>query len=157
MPALALLLAAFTATGCSPAPQAVVYPAPLVGDSKTHLVRGEYSPAALDRIARVSIDSGKIVLNGTSASLTLDPPAGADTSLPTRNWALTTDASTDEKRSLTFTHNQSVEDFTIEVPPGGADVLYGVFTGPGGTEVMVLAWDSGTDRFWGYVTIARRP
>ena len=140
--------------GCSQA-SLPEYPASITGSSQTHKVRGQYAPLALDSIDAVSIRDGQLVLRGASGEATVDAPAGADLSRPTRHWALTTEATADGRRVVTFTHSQSVEDFTIELPEAAAELRYGVFSAPGGGEVMVFAWGGGGQSFWGHVTIER--
>jgi hypothetical protein len=147
-------------TACSPAASQAPLPAAsggaLTAASKTHAGSGAYTPVVLDSIERVSVDAGKLVLRGSSSSVAIDPPASADLSKPTRNWALTTESDLDGRRSLTFTHAQSVEEFTIELPPGQGNVLYGVFAAPADREVMVLAWGAESRSYWGYLTISRK-
>jgi hypothetical protein len=144
-------------SGCLQASsQAPAYPAPLIGASRTHVVRGEYSAVALASVDGVSVRDGKLILRGPLGTLSIAPPASADLSKPTRHWALTTESNAGSKRELTFTHAQSIEDFTIEMPAGSGEVLYGVFEATAGTEVMVLAWGAETESYWGYVTVARR-
>lgn len=137
--------------------QATAQPTPLIATSRTHAVRGEFSPVLLDRVARVSVDKGKLVLHGTFGTVAMDPPASADVAQPTRVWALTTEAVVDGKRAVTFTHSESVEDFSIELPGSDAELLYGVFASRAGGEVMVLAWGDQARSYWGHLTIARRP
>jgi hypothetical protein len=139
--------------GCT---QAGAQSTPISATSSTHAVRGELVPVALDRVGRVSVDKGKLVLHGSLLTVAVDPPASADVSQPTRVWALTTEAHVDGKRVVTFTHSESVEDFSIELPGSDAELLYGVFPSKTGGEVMVLAWGSETRCYWGYLTIARR-
>src|SRR5262245_10641757 len=105
---------------CSTAPPpAPTYPKSLEGTSTTVVVRGQYEPVALDQIDRVSIDNGKIVLHGSSTTVTVGPPPTADMSQSRRHWALTTENELKNGlRALTFTHNMSVEDFTLELPIG---------------------------------------
>jgi hypothetical protein len=149
-------LFAVALAGCSQPSHAVIYPAAIKASSQTHLVQGQYTPVALESIDGVSIQEGKLMLRGPSGTIAVDPPAGADLAKPTRHWALTTEAAGDDHRTITFTHSQSVEDFSIELPPANAELRFGVFSGPGGGEVMVLAWGTGGRSFWGHVTIKRR-
>jgi hypothetical protein len=121
------------------------------------VVRGHYLPVALDRVEGVSIDAGKIALRGSSSSVAIDPPASADLSRPTRNWALVTETNTGGTRVLTFTHAESLDEFTVELPASEARIHFGVFSGSADTEVMILAWGQDSQCFWGHVTIARAP
>jgi hypothetical protein len=143
--------------GCSQASRLPEYPAAVTGSSRTHNVGGQYTPLAIDSVEGVSIREGKLVLRGTSGSATVEAPANADLTRPTRDWALTTEATAAGRRVVTFTHSQSVEDFTIELPEGDAELRYGVFSAPGGKEVMVFAWGADGQSFWGHVTIERLP
>jgi hypothetical protein len=140
---------------CSPPPpQAPTYPKSVEGTSNAVVVRGQYEPVALDQIDRVSIDNGKIVLHGPSTSVTVGPPPTADMSQSRRHWSLTTENELkDGQRALTFTHNMSIEDFTIELPVGSAELRYGSFADREEGEVMVLAWGAASKSFWGYLTI----
>jgi hypothetical protein len=146
-----VLLAALT--GCSAAVPPG-QPVPLTGESKTVVVRGEYRAIDLDRVDRVSIDGTRLILHGSAGTVAVDAPASADLSAPTRNWSLVTDFSSPEarRRSVTFTHNMSLDEFTIELPPGEAPLRFGTFTSPTG-EVMVFAWGDGTGSHSGWVTI----
>jgi hypothetical protein len=103
-------------------------------------VRGTYSPVALDRIERLSLENGRIVLHGSSASITVDPPAAADVSKPESHWALATESDNGRARVLTFTHEMALNDFTIELPRSDAPIRFGGFPGPEGTDILVLAW-----------------
>jgi hypothetical protein len=121
-------------------------------------VRGHYEPVALEQIDRVSVDGGKLVLDGGGASVAVTLPASADTSQPTRHWALTTEREVGTgRRSLTFTHNQSVEDFTVELPIEDAEIRFGVFAGRESGEVMAFAWGQKSKSYWGYLTIMGAP
>jgi hypothetical protein len=140
--------------GCAPA---AAQSGSLKGTSKTLNVQGRYSPLALDRVDTVSIKDGQLVVRGSFDSVTVALPAGADHTRPVRHWALVTEANVNGVRQLTFTHDQSLDDFTIEVPPTDAEVHYGVFEGPDGAEVMVLTWGADAKCYWGYVTIGHAP
>jgi hypothetical protein len=140
--------------GCTPA---AAQSGPLKGTSKTVVVTGEYSPLALDKVETVSVKDGQLVVTGSFDSVTLPLPAGAEAARPLRHWALVTEANVNDRRTLTFTHDQSLDDFTLEVPPGDAEIHYGVFEGRDGAEVMVLTWGADAKCYWGYVTIVHLP
>lgn len=125
----------------------------LTGTSKTLVVRGSYEPLALDEVAGVSLRDGKLVVRGSSASVTLDLPAGADATKVVRRWALTTESNAGPTRSLTFTHAESLEEFTVDLPPSDADVRYGAFAGPGGADVLVLTWGANSRSYWAHLVI----
>jgi len=127
----------------------------VVGTSETLMVRGEYAPLPLDEVAKVVVEDGNLVVSGSSTSVTLDLPAGADAAQVTRRWALTTESDTGRSRSLTFTHAETLEEFTIELPPSSAEVRYGVFGGPNGSEVMVLTWGANHQSYWAHLAITR--
>jgi hypothetical protein len=129
-------------------------PVAISGESKTVTVRGQYQAIGLDRVDRVSIESSKLVLHGSTASVTIDAPASADLKRPTRHWSLVTEASLAEgrRRSITFTHGMELDEFTIELPGSEAPLRFGTFTNPDG-EVMVFAWGADSRSYWGYVTI----
>jgi hypothetical protein len=143
-------------TGCTSEPRELASgeSAPLVGESKTVVVRGQYQRIDLDAVDRVSIDNAKLTFHGTTGSVTVDPPASADLKNPSRHWSLVTEASLAERklRSLTFTHNMKLDEFTLELPASDAPFRFGTFTGPAG-EVMVFAWGQDSRSYWGHVTI----
>ena len=131
-------------------------PGAITGASKTQAVRGEYAPVTLAEVDRVSIEGGRLVLHGGAARVTVDLPAGVDTSQPTRNWALTTDTSAGSQTSYTFTHAESLDDFTIELPATDRELRYGVFKNGSGAEVMALAWSHEGKSYFGWITITGR-
>jgi hypothetical protein len=148
----ALIFVLALTNACTPTALSNPGPLPITGTSDDIHVKGQYSSIALDRVEKVPIEHGKIVVHGSSSSVTLDPPAGADTSQPTHTWALTTEAQAGRKRPVTLTHAMSIEEFTIELPESDDEVRYGVFSSAQGVEVMVLAWGSSSRSYWGYVT-----
>jgi hypothetical protein len=147
-----MVLALTLFTGCG---RVSAQSGPIKGSSRTVAVTGQYSPLALDTVRTVTMKDGQLVVAGSRESVTLPLPAGADAARPVRHWALTTEANVDGKRLLTFTHDESLDDFTLELQPTEAEMHYGVFAGPQGAEVMVLAWGAGSRCSWGYVTIRR--
>lgn len=130
----------------------------LTGSSQTLAVRGEYASVALDRVDALTIDGGKLrlLVRGGSNSVTLDPPASADPAQPNRHWALVTESTNGGKRVVTFTHDMSLDDFTIELPPSDADLHYGALASRTGGDVLVLAWGANGRSYWGYVSIRRK-
>ena len=125
----------------------------IAGTSRNKVVRGEYGQVTLPDVDRVSIQDGKLVLHAASSSVTVELPGGADTSKPTRNWALTTDTSAGDQTAYTFTHAESLDDFTIELPAADGQLRYGVFEHGQGGEVMALAWAGKGRSYFGWVTI----
>ena len=129
----------------------------IAGTSRNKVVRGEYGPVTLPDVDRVSIQDGKLVLHAASSSVAVELPAGADTSKPTRNWALTTDTSAGDQTAYTFTHAESLDDFTIELPSADGQLRYGVFEHGQGGEVMALAWAGEGRSYFGWVRITGSP
>jgi hypothetical protein len=134
------LLIACAQPGAQPGAQSEAQPGAIAGTSKTKAIRGEYAPVKLPEVDRVSIEGGKLVLHAAAASVTVELPAGVDTSKPTRNWALTTDTDQGDRTAYTFTHAESLDDFTIELPSADGQLRYGVFEHGSAGELMALAW-----------------
>lgn len=128
---------------------------PITGTSATLNVAGEFQPVALDAVERVSIDGGRLVLHGGSDSAAVDLPPAADPSQANRGWALVTDGEDGDTRSLTFTHEMSLDDFTLELPASPAPLKYGSFAGRDGNDVLVFAWGAESRSYWGWVTIRK--
>lgn len=152
--ALALGVAFFTFSSCTAEPVGAV-PVPLKGSSRTMIVQGEYSPIALDRVDGLSFDKGKVIVHGPSSDVTVDVPATTEAAEPVRHWALVTEGEAGGRRALTFTHDMTLDDFTIELPRSDAQLYYGVLSGKAGDEMMVLAWGSGSRSYSCYLTITR--
>jgi hypothetical protein len=152
---LASILAAllFVLPGCSHPPAG---PTDVVGSSQKYVVKGQYAPVALDQVDSLTIENGRLVIHGLSASQTVDLPAAADATKPDPHWALTTENDAGAKRAMVFTQDESLDDFTIELPAGDAEMHYGILAGPNGADVMLLAWGDKSQCYWGYVTIARK-
>jgi len=130
-------------------------PVSLKGSSETLVVRGEYAPLALDRVEGLSFDKGKVIVRGSSSTVTLDIPAATAAAEPIRHWALVTEGEAGGKRALTFIHDTTLDDFTIELPKSEAQLHYGVLSGKEGEEVMVLAWGTNSRSYSCYLTITR--
>jgi hypothetical protein len=151
----ALLVWLVASSGCSAGAPASDGPTSLTGSSKTLTVSGQYAPVAIEHIDRLAVDGGSLVLHGSSATVTVPLPPGAGQPKPGNQWVLVTEGKTEGKRTLTFTHEQSLDDFTIELPVSDADLRYGTLGGTAGGEVLVFAWGKDSRSYWGYVTIAR--
>jgi hypothetical protein len=159
-----VLLLTLALAGCSPGaeettadrPPAPAGPVAITGESKTHEVRGEYKSIALERVDGLALENGKVLVRGPAGSVPLDMPAAADTSRPNRQWVLVSEADTGGRRIVNFTHEESVEDFTLDLPAGDSELRYGAFSGREGGDVMVFAWTDDSQAYSGYVTIARR-
>ena len=139
--------------GCAPA---AAQSRPIKRVSKTVSVEGQYSSLALDKVDSVAMENGQLVVRGSFESVAVALPAGADAAKPVRHWALVTEANVNDSRMLTFTHDQSLDDFTLELPPTEAEMHYGVFEGKDGAEVMVMTWGADAKCYWGYVTIVHK-
>jgi hypothetical protein len=141
----------FALPGCSRPPAG---PTDVTGSSQKYIVKGQYAPVALDEVDSLTIENGRLVIHGPSASQTVDLPAAADATKPDPHWALTTETDTGGKRALVFTQDESLDDFTIELPAGDVEMHYGILAGPNGADVMLLGWGDQSRCYWGYVTIA---
>jgi hypothetical protein len=131
---------------------------PLTGTSETVTVTGGYRRLALDAVERMTIENGKLVLHGASSTTAVDLPPTADPAQKNRGWALVTEGAPDDDgvRTLTFTHETSLEDFTIAVPAAEGQVAYGSLGGRDGKDVLLFAYGSGAKAYWGWAVIERR-
>jgi hypothetical protein len=130
--------------------------APLVGASKTLTVRGEYKAVAIDQIDGMALRDGKLALRGSQSTIAVDLPPSADATKPGRGWALVTETGNGGRRSVTFTHETTLDDFTLELPASDAPLRYGSLAGKSGEDLLVFAWGENSQSFWGWVTITRR-
>jgi hypothetical protein len=130
--------------------------APLTGSSKTLTVRGEYDAVAIDQIDGMAIRDGRLALRGPQTTVAVDLPPAADAARPGRGWSLVTEAAGNSSRTVTFTHETTLDDFTLDLPASDAPLRYGTLGGRNGGEVLVFAWGENSKSFWGYVTIARK-
>jgi len=130
-------------------------PLPVTGERVT--VTGEYRKVAIDSVERMTIENGKLVLHGAVGTVTIDLPPNADSEQRNRGWALVTEGeSTDEgTRTMTFTQEMSLEDFTITVPAADGQVAYGSLGGRDGKDVLLFAYGAGSRAFWGWATITK--
>jgi hypothetical protein len=145
-----LLFALTVASTCSPPPD---QPGDVTGTSGKYAITGKYAPISIDRVDSLSLDNGKLTIHGSSTTITEDVPAGADPSKPERTWSLTTETDTGKDRALTFTHNETIDELTIDIPKGTADVHYGTLKDEKGNDVLLLAWGELGHCYWGYATI----
>lgn len=146
------LTAIFVLTGCAPATAQVVS---LNGASETMTVKGQYQPLKIDEVDGVSLKNGQLVVRGSFESVAIDLPPIIDVGAVTRHWALVTESNLDNRKVISFTHDELLDDFTLEIPPTEAEMRYGVFAGKSGGEVMVLTWGTDAKCYWGWVTINR--
>ncbi len=130
-------------------------PLPVTGEKVT--VTGEYRKVAIDSVERMTIENGKLVLHGATGTATIDLPPNADPEQKNRGWALVTEGeNTDEgTRTMTFTQEMSLEDFTITVPAADGQVAYGSLGGRDGKDVLLFAYGAGSRAFWGWATITK--
>ena len=130
--------------------------APLTGASKTLMVRGEYHAVAIDQIDGMTLRDGRLALRGSQATIAVDLPPAADATKAGRGWALVTETVTSGRRSVTFTHETTLDDFTLELPASDAPLRYGSLAGKSGEDFLVFSWGKSSQSFWGWVTITRR-
>lgn len=130
-------------------------PLPVTGEKVT--VAGEYRKLAIDSVERMTIENGKLVLHGATGTATVDLPANADPDQKNRGWALVTEGESPDEgtRTMTFTQEMSLEDFTITVPAAAGQVAYGSLGGRDGKDVLLFAYGSGSRAFWGWATITK--
>jgi len=114
---------------------------------------GEYDRVDIDSVERMSIEDGKLVLHGTGRSVTLDLPANADPDQKNRGWALVTEGEGDGSRTLTFTQETSLEDFSVTLPAADGQVAYGSLGGRDGRDVVLFAYGSNNKAYWGWASI----
>ena len=153
---LILLSAAFaltTVVGCT---KSLPDNGPLTGASNTLSVTGAYRRSTVDTVERIAIESGKLIVHGTSGSQSFDLPPSADPDQRNKGWALVTEGEEAGARRLTFTHETSLDDFTIAVPPSEGQVAYGSLGGRDGNDVLLFAYGSASKTYWGWATIAKR-
>jgi hypothetical protein len=149
----ALLIAAAFASGCA---GGMPDGGPLTATSTTVTAAGEYHPVDLDGVEHLTIENGKLVLHGASRSVTVDLPPAADPEQRNRGWALVTEGESDEARTLTFTQETSLEDFTIAVPTGDGQVAYGSLGARDGGDFLLFAYGTAPKAYWGYVRITKK-
>jgi hypothetical protein len=152
----AIAACAVTFTGCGgPAAGSQT----LKATSQDYVVHGEYAFVTLDRVESLKVVEGRLVLHGPPADVVLDLPPSADPKRPAHHWVLVTDSHLDDRHQFTFSESESVTDITFELPDGQAPLLFDVFAGRAGGEVMVFASGDGTNgppSLYGFLTIERR-
>ena len=150
---LSALLVGSLAVGCT---QSLPENGPVAGTSNTLAVSGEYKRATVDTVVRITIESGKLVVHGTSGTQALDLPPSADPDQQNKGWALVTEGEDAGRRRLTFTHETSLDDFTIAVPASDGQIAYGSLGGRDGNDVLLFAYGSASKTYWGWASIAKR-
>ena len=146
----ACAMVAGTTAGCS---RSVSGSGPIVGTSETVAVKGTYTRVPLDRVDRISIEGGKLVLHGSSSTVDVELPTFVDPSKPDPHWALATEGDNGQARVLTFTHDMSLDDFTIELPRSQAPIRFGGLTGSDGNDLLILAWGEQSQSYHAELTI----
>ena len=136
--------------------QALPEEGPLNGTSSKLAVTGEYTRVQVDAVDRLTLEGGKLVIHSPNSSVTLDVPAGADAQQKQPGWALVTEGEREDARSLSFTHEISLDDFSIDVPPSPGQVAYGTLSGKSGHDLLVFAYGSGGKCYWGWVDIGKK-
>lgn len=150
---LTAIVTSVLVTACSTPP--LPDSGPLKGTSQKLAATGEYKPLSLDAVDRLTLENGKLVVHGPSSSVTLDVPPPAIPEQKTPAWALVTEGESETARSLTFTHEMSLDDFTIQVPASAGQVAYGTLTGKDKHDVLVFAYGTGAKCYWGWVDIGK--
>ncbi len=125
----------------------------IVGESKTLDVSGTYAPLVLDSVDHLAREDGKVLVYGPTNGVVVEVPADTDTSQPNPAWRLVTESDAGASRRVTFTHDMSLEDFSIELPKSPAELHYGAFLSRDGGSILIFAWGEGFRSYWGWVTI----
>jgi len=154
---LVLLSAAFVVVAHSGCTRTIPEEGPLqaISDKDKVQVTGEYKRIHLEAVERVSIDGDKFVVHGPSGSVAVDLPADADPDLKNRGWALVTEGEGEGTRTLTFTQETSLEDFTVTVPAAEGQIAYGSLGAREGSDVLLFAYGSGSKTYWGWAKVVR--
>ena len=153
---LSAMLTLSTAVGCMTSVSPLPDSGPFSGSSNTLAVAGEYARATVDSVERINIENGKLVVHGTSGTESHDLPGSADAGQQNKGWALVTEGEADGARRLTFTHETSLDDFTITVPASDGQIAYGSLGGRDGNDVLLFAYGSASKTYWGWATITKR-
>lgn len=125
-------------------------------DAEKVSVSGAYHPVKVDDVERITIENDTLVLHGQGGQATVPLPPNADPAQKNKGWALVTEGEDEGSRTLTFTQETSLEDFTITLPASPGQVTYGSLGGRDGRDVLVFAYGSGGKAYWGWVAIARK-
>jgi hypothetical protein len=150
---LSCLLALIVFSSCSPAPRRG--PTAIEGSSDTLRVSGTYQFLDIDQVDSFAIQNGKLAIKGPSGTVLVDLPPGAGGPKPGQQWVLTTENQT-RRQAQTFTHEQSLDDFTLSLPLDDADLRYGTLAGENGEDLLILAWGKNGRSYWGHVKIGHK-
>ena len=148
------LLSLALAIACSPAPRRG--PTAIEGSSDARRVSGTYQYLDISQVDTFAIENGKLAIKGPSGTVVVDLPPGAGEPKQGQQWALTTEGQANRRPTQTFTHEQSLDDFTISLPLDGAELKYGTLAGENGEDVLILAWGRNNRSYWGHVRIVRK-
>jgi hypothetical protein len=110
----------------------------------------------MDAIEHISVENGKLVLHGPASQVAIDLPPNADPDQKNRGWALVTEGEDEPLRTLTFTHETSLDDFTIQVPNSAGQIAYGSLGGRNGNDVLLFGYGTAKKCYWGWVEIAKK-
>jgi hypothetical protein len=128
----------------------------ITGEAEKFDVAGAYQPLAIDRVDGLGRENGRVVVKGPSGNVPIDVPDTVDMSQPNSAWRLVTESNVDDERRLTFTHETTLDNFTIGVPASQAELHYGAFLSKEGGSVLIFAWGDEGHCDWGYVTVKAR-
>ncbi|MBS1818304.1 MAG: hypothetical protein JSU08_10265 [Acidobacteria bacterium] len=154
--ALSAVFAVLAGAACSRTPTALPESGPLSATSEKVTVEGHYQPVQIDAVESMSIDDGKLVLHGHDAKVAVDLPANADPTQKGRGWALVTEGEGEQARTFTFTHEMTLEDFTVSVPNVSGQLAYGSLGGRDGKDVLLFAYGGGPKAYWGWANIEKK-
>ncbi|HKT79668.1 MAG TPA: hypothetical protein VJP86_05580 [Vicinamibacterales bacterium] len=149
-----LIIVSAIAAGCSP-PPVPAGPQPLEVTAKGLSVAGSYAAVVLPEVKHIAVNGSRLTLSGDGGSAVVDLPADADAPKTSDQWVLVTESKNRGRRVVTFTHDQSLEDFTMDLPPSDAELHYGTLTAKSGGDILVFAWGDRSPSYWGYVTIKK--
>lgn len=153
---LALFGAAFILLSIPGCAKTLPEEGPLTGTSERVTVSGAFHRVQLDSVERLTIEGGTLVLHGASGTAAVELPPNADPNQRNRGWALVTEGEGEGSRTLTFTQETSLEDFTITVPASEGQIAYGSLGGRDGNDVLMFAYGSASKTYWGWAAIARK-
>ena len=153
---LALLCASFGLVSTAACSRPLPEDGPLAATSEKLTVSGAYHRVQLDSVERLTIEDGTLVLHGTSGTAAVDLPPNADPNQKNRGWALVTEGESEGTRTLTFTQETSLEDFTVTVPAADGQIAYGSLGGRDGNDMLLFAYGSASKTYWGWTRISRK-
>lgn len=127
-------------------------------DAEKVTVTGAYHPVKVDGVERMTIENATLILHGQTGQASVPLPPNADPDQKNKGWALVTegDGDDDHSRTLTFTQENSLEDFTISVPAAPGQVTYGSLGGRDGHDVLIFAYGTTEKSYWGWATITKK-